>query len=61
MMPTGGVSPDNLKDWFTAGAVAVGAGSKLCPSDWAREGRFKDISEQAAEFVNAVESARLEV
>ena len=29
MMPTGGVSKDNVKDWFDAGAVAVGAGSAL--------------------------------
>ena len=61
MMPTGGVSPDNLQDWFAAGAVAVGAGSNLCPSDWAKEGRFKDISRRAAEFVSAVENARKEV
>ena len=58
MMPTGGVSPGNLKDWFASGAVAVGAGSNLCPTDWAKEGRFKEISDRATEFVRAVENAR---
>jgi len=58
MMPTGGVSPEILREWFAAGAVAVGAGSKLCPWDWARAGRFQDISMRASEFVKAVEEAR---
>ena len=59
MMPTGGVSAANLKEWFAAGAVAVGAGSKLCPTAWALEGRFDDISQRAAEFVKAVSDARI--
>ena len=33
LMPTGGVTPDNLGDWFAAGAIAVGAGSDLLPAD----------------------------
>lgn len=28
-MPTGGVTADNLREWFQAGAVAVGMGSSL--------------------------------
>jgi 2-dehydro-3-deoxyphosphogluconate aldolase/(4S)-4-hydroxy-2-oxoglutarate aldolase len=58
MMPTGGVSPDNLVDWFKAGALAVGAGSNLCPTAWAQEGRFEEITLRAIEFVKAVEQAR---
>jgi 2-dehydro-3-deoxyphosphogluconate aldolase/(4S)-4-hydroxy-2-oxoglutarate aldolase len=58
MMPTGGVSPENLVDWFKAGALAVGAGSKLCPTAWALEGRFEDITLRASEFVKAVKQAR---
>ena len=26
LMPTGGVSPDNMHEWFAAGVVAVGMG-----------------------------------
>jgi 2-dehydro-3-deoxyphosphogluconate aldolase/(4S)-4-hydroxy-2-oxoglutarate aldolase len=29
IMPTGGVSPDNLQSWFNAGVFAVGMGSSL--------------------------------
>jgi 2-dehydro-3-deoxyphosphogluconate aldolase/(4S)-4-hydroxy-2-oxoglutarate aldolase len=58
MMPTGGVSSENLVDWFEAGAVAVGAGSNLCPTAWAQEGRFEQITARASEFVKAVEQAR---
>ncbi|OGO19530.1 MAG: 2-dehydro-3-deoxyphosphogluconate aldolase [Chloroflexi bacterium RBG_16_48_8] len=57
-MPTGGVSIDNVAQWFSAGAVAVGAGSELCPSEWAKEGRFRDITERAKAFVGAVQKAR---
>lgn len=58
MMPTGGVSIDNVADWFAAGAIAVGAGGELCPTAWAKEGRFEDIVNRAREFVGAVQVAR---
>lgn len=58
MMPTGGVNADNLANWFAAGAVAVGAGSQLCPRAWAEAGRFDDITGRAKEFVKAIEQAR---
>ena len=29
LMPTGGVSPENMHEWFAAGAVAVGMGGNL--------------------------------
>lgn len=41
LMPTGGVTPENVGDWFAAGAIAVGAGGDLVSSaalaaeDWA--------------------------
>jgi 2-dehydro-3-deoxyphosphogluconate aldolase/(4S)-4-hydroxy-2-oxoglutarate aldolase len=58
-MPTGGVTKDNIKDWFDAGAVAVGAGSNLCPKSWAAEGRFDDIAENAQVYREIVDNARL--
>ena len=58
MMPTGGVSPDNIADWFKAGAVAVGAGSALCPTALAKQGKFSEITEIAKEYVKIIESAR---
>ena len=59
MIPTGGVSIDNIGEWFAAGAFAVGAGSQLCPTAWAAEGRFDDIEKRAAAFVRAVREARV--
>lgn len=58
MMPTGGVSIENVGEWFAAGVVAVGAGSELCPPQWAKEGRFADITQRASEFCAAVARAR---
>ncbi len=58
MMPTGGVDIDNIKDWFAAGVVAVGAGSNLCPTTWAKEGRFADITQTAWSFMDAVHKAK---
>jgi 2-dehydro-3-deoxyphosphogluconate aldolase/(4S)-4-hydroxy-2-oxoglutarate aldolase len=59
MMPTGGVSETNIKDWFSAGVVAVGAGSELCPPNLAKEGRFLEITQRAASFVRCVQEARI--
>jgi 2-dehydro-3-deoxyphosphogluconate aldolase/(4S)-4-hydroxy-2-oxoglutarate aldolase len=58
IMPTGGVNLENIQDWFAAGAFAVGAGTALCPSTWAMENRFQEITERAQAFVKEVERAR---
>ena len=58
IMPTGGVSASNLAEWFSTGVVAVGAGSELCPPQLAKEGKFDQITERAAEFVKLVQTAR---
>jgi 2-dehydro-3-deoxyphosphogluconate aldolase/(4S)-4-hydroxy-2-oxoglutarate aldolase len=58
MLPTGGVSAANVDDWFAAGVFGVGAGSELCPTAWAKEGRFSDITQRAKEFAMAVRAAK---
>jgi len=58
IMPTGGVSADNVDDYFDAGAVAVGAGSALVNYEAIEAGDMDGVREQAAEFVQAVEDAR---
>lgn len=58
IMPTGGVSEDNLADWFRAGVFAVGAGSQLSPAQLAREGKFDEIEAIARRFAAAVAAAR---
>ncbi len=58
LMPTGGVSAENVGEWFKAGVVAVGASSELCPPALAKEGCFDEITARAARFVEAVRLAR---
>jgi len=60
MMPTGGVSEENLADWFRAGAFAVGAGSNLCPKGLALTGDFDGITEIAQRYISAVQAAKNE-
>ena len=58
MMPTGGVNAGNMAEWFSVGAVALGAGSELCPPQLAKDGKFDEITKRAAEFVKVVRAAR---
>jgi 2-dehydro-3-deoxyphosphogluconate aldolase/(4S)-4-hydroxy-2-oxoglutarate aldolase len=58
IMPTGGVSIENVADWFRAGVFAVGAGSELCPTQLVKEGRFDEIVTRAQRFTAAVQQAR---
>lgn len=56
IMPTGGVSLENIKTWVDAGATALGIGSDLSkgldPNDWA------GIANKARQYVDAFELAR---
>lgn len=56
MMPTGGVSIDNVAEWIKAGAVAVGAGGSLTAG--AKTGDFDSITRLAAQFVSKIKEAR---
>lgn len=56
MMPTGGVSADNVGEWIRAGAVAVGAGSSLTAG--AKTGDYALITETAKKFVKNIKAAR---
>ena len=53
LMPTGGVTPENIGDWFAAGAVAVGAGGDLVSgADLAAE-RYDEVERKARLFRSA--------
>ncbi len=58
IMPTGGISTDNVADYFDAGAVAVGAGSALVNYEAIEDGDMDGVRERAETFVAAVEDAR---
>ncbi len=54
LMPTGGVNPGNIAEWFAAGAVAVGAGSELLSSAAMTAGDWDGVTESARAFVAAL-------
>mgnify|MGYP002144137674 CR=1 FL=1 len=55
IMPTGGVSLENVDEWIKNGVVAVGAGGQLT------SGTYEEIVEKSREFVLKVEEARKKV
>lgn len=53
VMPTGGVSIDNVEEWFKMGVSCVGVGSSLFNA-----GSLEDIKNLAKEFVTKIEKIR---
>jgi 2-dehydro-3-deoxyphosphogluconate aldolase / (4S)-4-hydroxy-2-oxoglutarate aldolase len=56
LMPTGGVSLENVSEWIKAGAFAVGAGGNLTAG--AKTGDFASITRLAEQFVAKIKHAR---
>jgi len=56
IMPTGGVSLDNVKDWVASGVVAVGVGSELTGP--AKHNDFEAVTKLAKQFVEAFKQAK---
>jgi len=56
LMPTGGVSIDNVATWIAAGAVAVGVGGNLIGG--AKTGDYKSITDLSRRFLAAIREAR---
>lgn len=52
LMPTGGVSLDNVDQWIQNGCIAVGVGGNLT------KGSSEDMTKAAKEFVEKVKEAR---
>lgn len=52
IMPTGGVSLENIEQWFKAGVVAVGAGSNLV------KGTKEEITKKAKEYLEKIKEVR---
>jgi len=57
LVPTGGVSIENVRTWITAGCVAVGAGGNLTRS--AANGDFNTITELTKRFIEEIRTARV--
>ncbi len=56
IMPTGGVSLDNVDTWIKAGAIAIGVGGDLTAG--AKTNDYAQIRQKASEYKQAVEHAR---
>jgi 2-dehydro-3-deoxyphosphogluconate aldolase/(4S)-4-hydroxy-2-oxoglutarate aldolase len=57
LVPVGGVSADNVADYFKAGATAVGVGGKLVDKAAVAQGDWSAITSQAQRLVDAVREA----
>ncbi len=60
IMPTGGVEPteENINSWFSAGAIAVGMGSKLIRKDSLENESYEDIELLVKKSLNLIQQAR---
>ena len=55
LLACSGVTPDNLKDYFAAGASAVSFGASVFKKDWLAKRDFKAIAQAVNEFICAWE------
>ena len=60
LLPTGGVSLDNMQDFFRAGAKGVGVGSQLIPGHLVKEEEWELLSRHFSEFLNKYKNFRNE-
>ncbi|AKX93169.1 bifunctional 4-hydroxy-2-oxoglutarate aldolase/2-dehydro-3-deoxy-phosphogluconate aldolase [Neomoorella thermoacetica] len=56
IIPTGGVSLENVAQWIKAGCEAVGVGGELIKG--AKTGNYELVKETARKFVSAIRAAR---
>ncbi|WP_320130234.1 bifunctional 4-hydroxy-2-oxoglutarate aldolase/2-dehydro-3-deoxy-phosphogluconate aldolase [uncultured Sphaerochaeta sp.] len=57
LLPVGGVSTDNTKEFMKAGAFAVGVGSYLANAELAKCGDFEEITKRAQSFIALAHNA----
>lgn len=58
LMPTGGVSVENVASFLEAGAAVLGVGADLVDLKALREGRTSAIAERAARYLDVLKQAR---
>ena len=58
LLPTGGVSLDNIPAFIAAGAAAVAVGASLTDPKLIKEGNWTGLTEHAQRFAQAVQRAR---
>jgi len=58
IVPTGGVTLENIGDWFKAGCSAVGVGSSLISSKILETNNWPELASLSAQFVKAARASR---
>jgi len=60
IMPTGGVSPtkESLTEWFSAGIVCAGIGSKLITKDAVASGDYRKITSDVSKVISWIKEIR---
>jgi 2-dehydro-3-deoxyphosphogluconate aldolase/(4S)-4-hydroxy-2-oxoglutarate aldolase len=58
LLPTGGVTLDNIPAFIAAGAAAVAVGASLTDPKLIKEGNWTGLTEHAQRFAKAVQQAR---
>jgi 2-dehydro-3-deoxyphosphogluconate aldolase/(4S)-4-hydroxy-2-oxoglutarate aldolase len=58
LLPTGGVSLENVDEFFAAGASGVGVGSSLVDGDAVEREAYGELTDRAAAFREGIEAAR---
>jgi 2-dehydro-3-deoxyphosphogluconate aldolase/(4S)-4-hydroxy-2-oxoglutarate aldolase len=58
LVPTGGVTAENVHEYFAAGCAAVGAGATLVSRQVLQEKDWRGLETAARKFVDAVDRAR---
>jgi len=54
LVPTGGISAENVQEYFAAGAVAVGVGGNLVSKQAVASGAFEKITDAARAMMQAI-------
>jgi len=57
IVPTGGVTPENVHEWLKAGCIGVGVGSYISKAA-RKDGDYHKVTTAAKEFVEAVANAQ---
>lgn len=57
IMPAGGVTTENVAEWFAAGVVGVGVGSAVTKA-WQPDDDYTRVTAAARDFLDAVRAAR---
>lgn len=54
LLACGGVTPQNIKQFFTAGAAAVAVGTSVFNSELMNNGKFSEIEKRIKELITAI-------